>query len=310
MGKENEIFGILPLKIRSLLEKNGTEIQNIQEIRLRSGLPIMIDCMEGEYFLTKDGFLTKKKEDLLKLSREEIRQTLEYISSYSLYAYEKEIRQGFLTIRGGHRIGLSGTAVMDGESVRTLKHISCLNIRVAHQIFGCAQKVYEKCQRNGKLLPTLLLSPPGCGKTTILRDLIRFVSNAGETVSVVDERSEIAASYQGVAQNDLGIRTDIIDGCKKDIAMNMMIRSMAPDVIAVDEIGSKEDVDALMFCAFRGCTLLATAHGKSRDALLKNPYMKEVVNQKMFQRYVLLECGKRPGIVKKILDENGVEIHD
>ena len=171
------------------------------------------------------------------------------------------------------------------------------------------QILYSRCTRMGKLIPTLIISPPGCGKTTLLRDMIRKISDEGQTVGVVDERSEIGACYQGVAQNDLGIQTDVMDACEKGQGMNMLIRSMAPDVIAVDEIGSKEDVEALFFCAYRGCSILATAHGKNKESLSKNPYMREIINKKMFQRYVILEQRNQPGYIAQIMDENGVVLN-
>lgn len=135
------------------------------------------------------------------------------------------------------------------------------------------------------------------------------ISDEGQTVGVVDERSEIGACYQGVAQNDLGIQTDVMDACEKGQGMNMLIRSMAPDVIAVDEIGSKEDVEALFFCAYRGCSILATVHGKNKESLSKNPYMREIINKKMFQRYVILEQRNQPGYIAQIMDENGVVLN-
>ncbi len=139
--------------------------------------------------------------------------------------------------------------------------------------------------------------------------MIRKISDEGQTVGVVDERSEIGACYQGVAQNDLGIQTDVMDACEKGQGMNMLIRSMAPDVIAVDEIGSKEDVEALFFCAYRGCSILATVHGKNKESLSKNPYMREIINKKMFQRYVILEQRNQPGYIAQIMDENGVVLN-
>lgn len=310
MKEGQEVFQILPLEIRNTMSKHHLDIGKMQEIRLRVQQPILFRYDHQEYFLSKERGRESMKEKAQVFTKEELRQAMEYISGYSLYAYEEQLRNGFITIRGGHRVGLVGSVVMEGGNVKTLKHISCLNIRIAHQVKECARNVYQRCQEEGMLLSTLIISPPGCGKTTILRDLIRICSNQGQTVGVVDERSEIGAAYQGIPQNDLGIRTDLLDGCSKGEGMNMLIRSMAPEIIAVDEVGTKEDVEALFFCAFRGCTLLATAHGRSRESLLKNPYMEEALKKKMFQRYVILDGRSRPGEIKKIFDENGVELYD
>lgn len=307
--KEEEILGILPLHIRTIIKQADINWDELQEIRLRIQKPVILKYNAKTCYLSEQGKITTRKEQLHIVTSQEIRQAMEYISSYSMYAYIEQLKQGFLTIRGGHRVGICGTVVMDHDKVKTIRHISGLNIRVAHEVKGCADILYSRCTRMGKLIPTLIISPPGCGKTTLLRDMIRKISDEGQTVGVVDERSEIGACYQGVAQNDLGIQTDIMDACEKGQGMNMLIRSMAPDVIAVDEIGSKEDVEALFFCAYRGCSILATAHGKNKESLSKNPYMREIINKKMFQRYVILEQRNQPGYIAQIMDENGVVLN-
>ena len=297
--KEEEILGILPLHIRTIIKQADINWDDLQEIRLRIQKPVILKYRSKACYLSEQGKITTRKEQLHIVTSQEIRQAMEYISSYSMYAYIEQLKQGFLTIRGGHRVGI----------FKTIRHISGLNIRIAHEVKGCADTLYSLCTRMGKLIPTLIISPPGCGKTTLLRDMIRKISDEGQTVGVVDERSEIGACYQGVAQNDLGIQTDVMDACEKWQGMNMLIRSMAPDVIAVDEIGSKEDVEALFFCAYRGCSILATAHGKNKESLSKNPYMREIINKKMFQRYVILEQRDQPGYITKIMDENGVVLN-
>ena len=274
----------------------------IYEIRLRVGRPLFYTYDGGEGFLTDhDGKYVVTREDL--------KETMEYISGYSLYSYEDEMRQGFLTVQGGHRVGVTGKVILDGNEIQGMKYISFINVRLAHEVVGCADQVMPYIRKKDWVAHTLIVSPPRGGKTTLLRDMIRKISDEGQTVGVVDERSEIGACYQGVAQNDLGIQTDVMDACEKGQGMNMLIRSMAPDVIAVDEIGSKEDVEALFFCAYRGCSILATAHGKNKESLSKNPYMREIINKKMFQRYVILEQRDQPGYITKIMDENGVVLN-
>ena len=304
--KKEEILGILPLHIRTILKQAKINWSDLQEIRLRIQKPVILKYKTRPVYLSDQGKITIRNEQVHIVTKEEIRQAMEYISSYSMYAYEEQLRQGFITIKGGHRVGICGAVVMENEKVKTIRHISGLNIRVAHEVKGCADSIYPFCTRMGKLIPTLIIAPPGCGKTTLLRDIIRRTSNHGQNVGIVDERSEIAACYQGIAQNDLGIMSDVMDNCEKGQGMNMLIRSMAPDVIAVDEIGSKSDIEAILFCANRGCTILATAHGKNKESLLKNPYMKELITKKIFQRYIVLEQRDTVGYISKITDENEV----
>ena len=295
-----EILSIFPGMLREALAELRVNTNNLQEIRIRAGRPVTVLCGNREYI---SGRVTDGAQ---------VNEILAYLSSYSLYAYEDEIRQGFLSLPGGHRVGLSGRTVLESRKIKTITEISSLNIRFAHEIRGCADGLLPHLWENGRLLHTLIVSAPGRGKTTLLRDCIRQISNGspyngGMTVGVVDERSEIAGSFRGVPGNDVGMRTDVLDGCPKAEGMMMLIRSMSPKVIAVDEIGSSDEMAALMTAMHCGCVLLATVHGSSMEELRKKPVLKDMMELKMFERYVVLDCGKKPGCVKMLLDRDGRE---
>ena len=263
-----------------------------------------------EYYVTENGRLSSQRKEAYVVSQEELKETMEHISRHSLYAFEEEVKQGFLTIQGGHRIGLAGKAILDERGIRTIKYISFLNIRLAHQIIGCADRIMPYLYENKEVLHTLIISPPRCGKTTLLRDVIRQLSNGvgsqkGVNVGVVDERSEIGACFHGAPQNDLGIRTDILDCCPKAKGMMMMIRTMSPRVIAVDEVGSREDLDAMEYVMNCGCKLVATVHGNSVEDMLQKPVLQRLIQEKRFERYILLDNQKEIGHLGGIFDSRG-----
>ncbi len=286
------------------------DFEQMQEIRMRVQGPFLMIHNNQEFFITPEGKLSKKREDAFWVSQKDLKETLEYISDYSLYAFEEEIRQGFITIQGGHRIGLAGKAVTDRDKIRSMKYISFINIRFSHQIRGCGNKVLPYLYEHGEVFHTLIVSPPRCGKTTLLRDVIRQISDGtekvpGMTVGVVDERSEIGACYQGIPQNDLGIRTDILDCCPKAVGMMMLIRTMSPQVIAVDEIGSREDLNAIEYVMNCGCRLIATVHGSSLEDIRSKPVFGRLLQDRVFGRYVVLKNQGRPGTVEDIYDSQG-----
>lgn len=290
--------------IRKLLAEADLDYEKLYEIRLRAGRPLFLTYDGGECFLRKRG-----KEPYL-VTREDLKETLEYVSGYSLYAYEDEIRQGYLSVQGGHRVGVTGKVILDDGHIRGMKYISCINVRLAHQIPGCAGKVMPYIRQKDWVAHTLIISPPRCGKTTLLRDIIRQLSNGtkenpGLTVGVVDERSELGGCYQGIPQNDLGIRTDILDGCPKAEGMQMLIRSMSPAVVAVDELGKEEDYKAVETVIRCGCKLIATAHGNSLEDILCQPFFRKLKDMQIFERYIVLGKSRRAGMIEGIYDAGG-----
>lgn len=301
--EENNVLNLFSIKLRNIISNSGIDFESLQEIRLRSGQPLILICGNREYFISKTGTITHKKENSFIVNVNEIRETMEYISNYSLYAFEEEIRQGFITVAGGHRIGICGRAVLEDGQLKTIKHISFINVRLAHEIKGCADNImkylYKTCD---SVYNTLIISPPMSGKTTLLRDMIRNISNGtaegegresgghkGLSVGLADERSEIAASYLGVPQNDVGIRTDVIDAMPKKYGIMMLVRTMSPNVIAVDEIGSLEDINSIMYGINCGCSFIGTIHGDSIDDVANKPALQILINEKLFERYLLLE---------------------
>lgn len=299
MTKGEEILGLFPDFFRGMWKRTVQNADSLQEIRLRAGRAVMLLISGQEFFLSREGELLKESQKAVCISRKELDEIFRHICRYSVYAYEDELRQGFLTVSGGHRIGVSGQAVIgEGGGIKTLKHISYLNIRIAHEIIGAADGVMPFFYSDGRLLSGMIISPPGCGKTTMLRDIVRQISDGnpygrGCCVGIVDERSEIAGSYMGIAQNDVGMRTDVLDGCPKAAGMMMLIRSMSPRVVAVDEIGDAEDVHALLQVLKCGSSLIVTVHGSSIKEIREKPYFEPLLAQRQFKRFVVL--GKKEG---------------
>lgn len=308
MTREEEISSLFPDFLRPLWRQVFGMADRLEEIRLRADKPVLLYTGDGEYFLSRDGQVIEDMRDACRMDGRELDAVLNHICRYSLYAYEEELRQGYLTVPGGHRVGLAGRVIPEGRTgVRNMKYISCMNIRISHEIIGAADPVMPYLYERGRFLSVLLISPPGCGKTTLLRDIVRQVSNGGRfgrgrTVGVVDERSEIAGSYMGLAQNDVGIRTDVLDACPKTAGMLMLLRSMSPEVIAVDELGEAEEAAAMNRAALSGSGLIATIHGEGLSDVRRKAFLKETLAKGLFERFVVL--GREGGRcrVKEIYD--------
>ena len=303
-NQKKQIIRVLSESVQKIIEQERMDFSELQEIRLRIGQPVTV-LYQNEELILPTMYSEKKR-----LGKQEMKETIEHISKYSLYAYEHELKQGFITIEGGHRVGMAGQVIMEGGKIKNMKYISSINIRVSHEVLDCANKIFPYITYNKQMYHTLIISPPRCGKTTLLRDVIRQISDGnrwikGCTVGVVDERSELGGCYLGVIQNNLGMRTDILDRCPKADGMIMLIRSMAPQVVAVDEIGAKEDVHAIEYAMHCGCKMLATAHGDSMEEICKKPIFEKLIREKRFERYVILSNRYRLGWIEAVYDENG-----
>lgn len=267
----------LPQRLRQeALSLPAGDRARAEELRLRAGWPMTAVLPEGERPLGGP-----------PVEGRELEQLVEIASRASLHTVLDQVRRGYLTFEGGHRIGLCGTAALREGEIHALRAISSANLRIARQVKGAAAPVLDGLCPGGRLADTLILAPPGLGKTTLLRDVIRSVSE-GEgctplRVSLADERGEVAAMYSGRPQLEVGRRTDVAEGCPKAQGLMLLLRAMNPQVLAVDEITAPEDVGALIAAAGCGVTLLATAHGEGRAGLERRPLYRPLLDEGLFR---------------------------
>ena len=282
MREFEQAAAVLPPELRQqALALPAQERERAEELRLRCGWPMAAVFPEGEIPLGGRKIVTQDLELLLEIA-----------SRASVHAVLSQLREGYLTIEGGHRLGLCGTAVLENGQMRNLRSLSSVSIRIARQHPGAALPLLSGLMEGGRLCSTLIAAPPGMGKTTLLRDLVRCISDGEGTpplrVGLADERGEVAALYGGVPQLCVGRRTDVIEGCPKAQGAMLLLRAMNPQVLAMDEITAPEDVAALLTAAGCGAVLLATAHGEG-DELTRRPLYRTMLEERIFQRVVSIQ---------------------
>lgn len=292
-----EILRIFPLHHQKLMDNHvGTRWRDLQEIRLRVNRPIELNFSNRVDWLSPHIFTVNDRNYVLS-----------QLSEHSLYRLETEMKEGFITIAGGHRVGLAGKIVSINGEVKGLQQITSFNIRIAQQTLNIADPILPYLTINNDYVHTLFIGPPKSGKTTLLRDVSRLISEGTgkfqhKKVAIIDERSEIAASKDGIPQFNVGMRTDVMDACPKAIGMMMMIRSMSPDVVIVDEIGKYEDVQALLDVFHAGISLMCTAHASSIQEVQQRLSLRPLFKEAIFQRFVVLSFCERNGFNYDVYD--------
>ncbi|SFJ02388.1 MULTISPECIES: stage III sporulation protein AA [Terrisporobacter] len=309
MKLSDEIINSLSLNLRNKIKMIQGE--NIEEIRLRINKPLIINGNQKDYFYNeKYNKLDSNMDKAYIVTKEDVEQTFQIICKYSIHSFMDDIKKGFVTLRGGHRVGIVGKAIVENGKVENLKHISSLNIRISKEVKDCSDKVMDHIIKSPtKINNTIIISPPQCGKTTLLRDIVRNLSNGtekynfkGVNVALIDERNEIAGSYLGTPQMDVGIRTDIIETCPKDVGIMMVLRSMSPNVIITDEIGTEKDIKALYTALNGGVGLITTVHGDSIEDIRNKKELNNLLDEELFKKVILLSAKRGPGTVEKIYD--------
>jgi len=285
-----QILEYIPPPMREEIASAASGLHNVEEIRLRADLPISIFSNGKSHQI--DGGVTAAAD---------IQSIFTAVCEHSVYAYLEEIKQGFITVNGGHRVGICGRAIVRNGEIENIKDISGLNFRIAREVIGCADKIFgEIISANQEVESTLIISPPQCGKTTMLRDLARQCSNFGLNVSVVDCRGEIAACYRGVAQNDLGANVDVLDGAPKAAGMMMLLRSMSPQVLVTDEIGGDDDIFAVSQGMSGGVAVIASVHGAEVDHVLRNEKYAPLFGKCGFSNIVSLSRRNGAGTIEEV----------
>ncbi|PWW05664.1 stage III sporulation protein AA [Paenibacillus cellulosilyticus] len=311
---------LLPSELSVVLSRMPVKAQEgLEEIRIRDNRPLEVWTLGVSTFVSSSGSLSDNPDGAYKPSYEVCRKLLERMTNHSVYAMEEELRRGYITVEGGHRIGLAGRTVLEEGRVRGIRDIGGFNVRIARDVTGVSGQTLPQLidRSNRTIASTLIVGAPRQGKTTYIRDLARAISYgrwqspqalgwSGRKVGIVDERSEIAACVRGIPTFDVGPRTDVMDACPKAEGMMMMIRSMSPEVLIVDEIGRDEDVEAIREAVRAGVSVVATAHAGDWEEAASRPAIKRLLQEGSFARGVVLRR-TITGLTVKVVDLTAAE---
>lgn len=285
-----EILHFLPRSVK----------EHAAEIRFRTGRPVSITAGSKNYYITKLAALTENPDNhCLSIDKRGMEELVLHLCGYSLHSHQDDLVQGFVTLKGGHRAGLCGTAVTQKNELCSVKQVSSVNLRIAREVKGCAQEFVRRVFADG-LCNVLVAGSPASGKTTLVRDAVRLLSRQTR-IALVDERSEIAASANGVPQNDVGVLTDVLDGYPKAQGILSAIRSLSPDLIVCDEIGSTEDIEAVEAGTNSGIHILATVHAANLEELIRKRPVQELVDHGGIDAIVFLKSRQSPGKIERII---------
>ena len=298
-------FSVLPTKAKEIAERLDSDSANdICEIRLRSNRPLLVSLKNEKFFLTPEGRFTKNPDEAFVVSAAMMKEAFNRLCSFSVYSFQKELIDGYVTIKGGHRVGVCATAVYDGERLSTVKDVTSLNIRVAREVPFCAKRIYESTEHYSH--GVLITGSPGCGKTTVLRDLARALSMKNRNVTIIDERGEISGTFGGVVYNDIGM-CDVLNGYTKSDGIMRAIRCLNPDFVVCDEIGTENDCKAIAEAINTGTAIAATFHADSAEGILNAKRGRALLSTGAFKTIVMLSGGAKPseieGIYKVTLNE-------
>ncbi len=298
----DDVASFLPLRL-SIYIKNLSDVKKgqVREIRLRAGKPLAVNLVSADWLFQNDGSLAAAQtSQSLIVTKDEVNECFKKLCGYSVYSHQNEIASGFITVKNGHRAGVCGTAVVEEGKITGLRDISSVNIRVAREINGAADEIFNRVLSQG-LCGLLICGVPASGKTTVLRDLARQLSINNTRVAIVDERGELAATHCGQAENNLGPRCDVLDGYPKGEGLMIAVKCLAPDVIICDEIGSEEEAKAIQTGLNCGVCVVASAHAADIEELRHKKQIMRLIALGAFPNIVFLHGADAPGKIKEII---------